>query len=497
MMTKRTEAYGHVLKYIGVFGGIQGLNMLVSLVRNKLAALLLGPDGMGLASLLGTTVNFVSQSTNLGIPASGVKHLSDLGENGEREAAEHYIMVIRSWSIVTALLGMIVCVLAGPLLNSQTFTWGDHTLHYVMLAPAVALLALTSGEAAILKAMRRLRSLAVIQVYGMFVSLVVSVLLYYFYGQSGIVPVIVLTALSSMLLTVGFSLRYYPLRLSGVMSLLAEGMPMVRLGLAFVAAGILGSGAEMLIRSFLNVAGGLDMVGFYNAGYMMVTICGGLVFSSMENDFFPRLSSCTDHRSLRQTVNRQVEVSLLLAAPIVVLLMIAVPVLVPLLYTGDFVPVAAMVQVASFSVLLKAMSLPMSYISLSRGDSRSFLLLEAVYDVLLVLLLVVCYRWWGLRGTGVALSLSYVVDLLVVYMYTYVRYHYRVTLAVLGYAAYHLLLCLAAFSVTLLFPSASWLYWGAGVLMLLLSFGASVYVLYQKTNLWASLVRKAKGKLHG
>lgn len=95
------------------------------------------------------------------------------------------------------------------------------------------------------------------------------------------------------------------------------------------------------------------------------------------------------------------------------------------------------------------------------------------------------------------LSLSYVVDLLVVYMYTYVRYHYRVTLAVLGYAAYHLLLCLAAFSVTLLFPSASWLYWGAGVLMLLLSFGASVYVLYQKTNLWASLVRKAKGKLHG
>ena len=34
-------AYGHVLKYTGVFGGVQGLNVLVSLVRNKFVALLL------------------------------------------------------------------------------------------------------------------------------------------------------------------------------------------------------------------------------------------------------------------------------------------------------------------------------------------------------------------------------------------------------------------------------------------------------------------------
>lgn len=497
MTKKRVETYSHVLKYMGVFGGIQGLNMLIGLVRNKLAALLLGPDGMGLASLLGTTVNFVSQATNLGVPTSGVKHLSTLGEQGDSEASERYIMVIRAWSIITALLGMFVCVLAGPLLNSQTFTWGDHTLHYVMLAPAVGLLALTGGETAILKAMRRLRSLAVIQVYGMLASLFVSVPLYYFYGHTGIVPSLVLTALVSMLLTIGFSLRYYPLRLSGVMSLLSEGMPMVRLGMAFVLAGILGSGAEMLIRSFLNVSGGLDMVGFYNAGCVMTMICGSLVFSSMEADFFPRLSSCDDPRSLRQTVNRQTEVSLLLASPIVVLLMVFVPVLIPLLYTGDFVSVGSMVQVASFSIFLKALSLPVSYIPLARGDSRSYLLLECVYDVLLVVLVVVCYRWWGLRGTGIALSLSYVVDVLVVYLYAYVRYHFRVTFAVLCYAAFHLLLCSVAFSVTLLLPPSSWFYWVLGTMSLLLSVGASMYVIYQKTSLWTSLVNKVRRRQHG
>ena len=63
-------AYGHVLKYTGVFGGVQGLNVLVSLVRNKFVALLLGPSGMGLVTLFNTTVSFISQSTHFGISTS-------------------------------------------------------------------------------------------------------------------------------------------------------------------------------------------------------------------------------------------------------------------------------------------------------------------------------------------------------------------------------------------------------------------------------------------
>ena len=64
MHQERDASYNHVLKYTGIFGGVQGLNIIINLVRNKLVALLLGPDGMGLASLFNTTVNFISQSTN-------------------------------------------------------------------------------------------------------------------------------------------------------------------------------------------------------------------------------------------------------------------------------------------------------------------------------------------------------------------------------------------------------------------------------------------------
>ena len=78
-MSKDSDgSYVHVLKYTGVFGGVQGLNILLGLVRNKIVALLLGPSGMGLASLFGTTVDFVSKSTNFGVPFSGVRSPSPI-----------------------------------------------------------------------------------------------------------------------------------------------------------------------------------------------------------------------------------------------------------------------------------------------------------------------------------------------------------------------------------------------------------------------------------
>ena len=35
------NSYRHILKYTGIFGGVQGLNILMGVVRNKIVAVLL------------------------------------------------------------------------------------------------------------------------------------------------------------------------------------------------------------------------------------------------------------------------------------------------------------------------------------------------------------------------------------------------------------------------------------------------------------------------
>jgi O-antigen/teichoic acid export membrane protein len=170
--------------------------------------------------------------------------------------------------------------------------------------------------------------------------------------------------------------------------------------MAFVVAGILGSGAEFVIRSYMNYTADVHSVGLYNAGYMMTMTYAGMVFSAMETDYFPRLSAIKDFgERLNQTVNHQVEVSLLLVAPMLSFFIVLLPILLPLLYSGKFMPVIDMIRVTVLAMYFRAMTLPVEYISLSRSDSNSYLLLEALYDICFAALVILGFRYMGLLGT--------------------------------------------------------------------------------------------------
>ena len=491
MEEQRDDSYGHVLKYTSVFGGVQGLNILVSLVRNKIVAMLLGPEGMGLASLFQTTVNFISQSTNLGVSFSAVRNVSELFDTGDEARIAHFIKVVRAWSLLTGLVGMLLCILIGPMLSNLTFSWGNHTLHFVLLSPLVALLAVTGGETAILKGARQLKSLAVIQVYGMLSALVIAIPIYFFFGQSGIVPVMVLMGLTMLLLTIQRSYRLYPLRLAGAKGILGEGMGMVRLGVAFTLAGVLGSGAEFIIRTYLNNVADLKTVGLYNTGYILTMTYAGLVFSAMETDFFPRLSAVNSQwQNCNDIINKQIEVSLLLISPMLVAAQFAIPFVIPILFTTKFMPVVDMVRILLLAIYLRAIKLPISYLPLAKGDSLSYLFLEAVYDILVVLLVIWGYSHWQLLGTGVAITISAVFDNFMIMGYSYLKFHYRPTASVLGYSLLHLSLGVVAFLLATF--TNGWQWWIGGLLVFIMTTVATLYTFYHKVALWNKLMSNLK-----
>jgi O-antigen/teichoic acid export membrane protein len=300
-------------------------------------------------------------------------------------------------------------------------------------------------------------------------------------------------ATTQMLLTIGYSYRLFPISFTKNKGCLAEGMGMVRLGIAFVVAGILGSGADFVIRSFLSYTSSLETVGLYSAGYMMTMTYAGMVFSAMETDFFPRLSAnhkfCTTSSTI---INRQIEVSLLLVSPLLVFFTIALPILMPLLYSGKFTPVVGMMQVTVFAMYFRAIKLPMAYFPLAKGDSWSYLFLEAVYDVLLVACVVLGFRKWGLLGCGIAITFVGLLDFLIILLYTRYKYGFHLSSRVRVYAMMQLPFGILAYLVT--FVSNPWVYWGVGMLLGCASLAVSIMVLRKKTTLWESIKTKIKKK---
>ena len=132
-MGKNPNNYTHIFKYTGVFGGIQGLNILVGLVRNKLVALLLGPQGMGLVALFNSSVKLLNDSTNLGLPMSAVRKIADAYENGQEADTARMVQLVRSWCLLTALVGTLLCCCLSTVLDAWTFSWGNHVWHFVFL----------------------------------------------------------------------------------------------------------------------------------------------------------------------------------------------------------------------------------------------------------------------------------------------------------------------------------------------------------------------------
>ena len=434
-----SNSYSHILKYTSIFGGVQGLVILVGMVRNKLIALLLGPQGMGLMALFNSTVRLISDTTGLGLGMSAVRELSRLYDEEHHEELKSRIELIRSWSLITACLGFVLCVVLSPLINHYTFSWGNHTLHFMLLAPIIALTALSAGELSILKATRKLRRLAEISIYGVLCALATSVPLYYIFGESAIVPSLIIIALSQFIITITYSFHYYPYRVHFDSDTFSEAKPMLRLGISFLGAGIMGSGSDFIVRSFLNYEGSLDDVGLYNAGYMITMTYAGVIFSAMETDYFPRLSSVNNNVEERNLlVNRQLEVSLLLISPLLILLMSTLPIALPLLYSDAFLAVLPMVKVAIFAMFMRSLELPVAYITLSRGDSKAFFLLETTYYLLFIMMFWLGYKYAYLFGVGLGLVVTGLLFNIILYAFAYQKYSFCISKRMLLYLAIQL-----------------------------------------------------------
>jgi len=365
-------------------------------------------------------------------------------------------------------------------------------LHFVCLSPVIALAAITGGETAILKGVRQLGQLAKISVSNIVGALLTSVPLYYAFHDAAIVPSLIIIAAVQMVLTIQVSYKLYPLSISFRKDDIGKGMSMVKLGIAFVVAGILGSGADFAIRSYLNKVSSLDVVGLYNAAYMMTMVYAGMVFSAMETDYFPRLSAVNKERGKRNmTVNHQMEVSLLMVSPLLVALMVGLPIILPTLYSNKFLPAMGMMQIVIVAMYLRSMTLPMAYLTLATGDSRGYMMLESIYDIAIVVFTIIGFNCFGLIGAGAAILLANIIDFIVIHAYTHNKFQYSVGVAVMKYFAIQFSIGVATLTMafTVSDPIA---YWTIGIALVVLSGYISLRILQSKVSLWNKLTSKYK-----
>ena len=501
----RNSGYDRILKYTGVFGGVQTLANLITLVKSKLVAHFIGPAGMGIAYAFNRTLDLVSKTTDLGISFSAVKTIAEKmpGEDADEASAEavpaaiaalsHELLVVRSWSLWLGILGTVACFLLAPLFSRLSFD-GDYgyTLSFRLLALVVGCTSVTSAERAILKGTRQLKALAVNQMAVVAATLVVAVPVYMWRGMQGIVPVLVLTAACTLVLTCACSFKAFPYRVRLFSrEVFSDGSYIVRLGLNYTVAGFLGAGALFVVSSYMLEHGTAEDVGFYSNAVILTSYLSMLVFSAVETDFYPRLAAVhADRAAASHLVSEQTEVLVLLTAPLVALFIVSLPLLIPLLLKHTFLPMLSCTLWAALALFFTALTRPLSFMSLSHGDSSTYLLQELFYDVFMTVAVIVGYREGGLQWAGIALLVSAVFDWVLNLLITRVRYGYRMNAKVRCYALV-MGLSLTAVTVVLLLLHGGWR-WGVGGMLALGVCALSLHFLAKETDLLKRLAAKLK-----
>lgn len=423
---EKDNSYKSILKGISFFGGAQVFQILINLVRGKFVAMLLGPEGMGISSLLTASSNTIQQIAQAGLPTAIVKEVSEAKEGSPNHiSVDEVISATRTAVLTTASIGTVICIVFSALLSRWTFGNDTFTWQYVVLSIAVMFSMLGSGEMSILQGLHQVKRLSWASVVGASTGLAVGVPLYYFFGNDGIVPGMIAVSAASYIFyrtsaakatgrldtKIAWHIRKFIIR------------KLVTLGLVLMAGSLIGTLVTYLTNTFVRYIGGIDDVGYFQAANSITNQYAGIVFAAMSVDYFPRLVAvASDNAKMAGIVNRQMEIVSLIMAPLMIALMFSAPLLIRILLTSKFECVIPLIHWLSLGIFLRALIFPAGYITFAKDNKRLFFLLEGVFgNVIGLTANCICYYTWGLTGLGISMCIAYTISFVV---YFAVNRHY-------------------------------------------------------------------------
>ncbi len=442
---KREGVSKVVLKAMGIFGGVQVLNILCSLIRNKLVSMWIGPAGVGLFGIFNQALEMLNTATNLGVRNSSVRDISQAVEKRDSSMISRIITVVRRWSLWLGLGGALITMAIAPLLSRLTFGDFNHIWHYVALSAAVLFMALTNGEYAVLQGLSKLKKLARVTVSGTLGGLLISIPMFYFLREDSVLPSIIVYALCVMAAAFFTKDKEFPKAKVTSRETVSMGADFIKLGVFMTLGSFVAMLASYIFVSWLNITSGKETVGFYQAGYTLVDKYAGLVFVALGYEYYPRLARVAgSSMRLRVFVSNQINLSFMVLTPCLLAFILLRSHLVWLLYSKEFLVILTYISWGVVGTVLRATSWCLSFVMLAKGDGKIFLITESLDAVIGLTLNIVCFSLWGVDGLGFAYIAWFACYTIIVGVVYFRVYHLTISIKCLRNLVATLLVCIAA-----------------------------------------------------
>lgn len=492
MSDENKSSYRSIFKATSLFGGVQVYQILIQIIKSKFVAVLLGPAGVGIMGLYQSGLQLIQQLSSMGLAQSAVRDVSEANGSNDMQRIAKTVTVVRKLVWITGLLGLVLVACFSPLLSKASFGNYDYTIPFIILSVTLLLDQLSAGQKVVLQGMRRLKDLAKCSAFGVTFGFFTSVPLYYWLGIEGIVPTFLLSSVCTLLLSWFYSRKIKVEKVKVTPKLTIEqGKLMLVMGVSMSLSGILNTAVAYALRGFIQANGGVEQVGLYQAGFVIMTTYVGMVMNAIATDYYPRLAAINkDNLKCREAVSQQGEIGVMILAPMLTICLIFMPFILKILYSYRFIAANEYISWACLGMMLRMASWVISFLFVAKAESKLFMINELSANIYYLVFSIIGYKTLGLTGLGIAFALEYVVYFVQCYLIARKRYKFSFSNSFIKCYGIQLLLIITCLAIVLLL--AGWLKYTIGSVIIAISCYLGLRGLNKKIELLSFIKQKIK-----
>jgi O-antigen/teichoic acid export membrane protein len=442
-----------LIKSMLVIGYAQAVNILISIFKMKVLAVLLGPGGVGLLSIYNSLLGMVQQTAGLGMGTSGVREIAS--SRGDEATLSRVRRVLFAAHLIQGTLAMI----AVWLLRERIAIWlFDDTLRATevgLIGIAILLSLLASAQTALLQGLRKIGDLGRVTVIGAFVGTLAGLAAVWLQGESGLIWFILVQPLAAVLIALHYT-RRLPKPIAPSLSLVETWevwKPMAKLGAAFMLGGLATAATLLLVRGLISKELGLDAAGYFAAAWGITMTYVGFLLGAMGADYYPRLTEVIhDKVAAVRLMNDQAQLGLAIGGPVLLLLIGLAPWVITLLYSAEFDPAVTLLQWQTVGNVFKIASWALGFSIVAAGRAKTFFFVELSFNIVFLGMVFVFMPHVGLEVTAYAFVLGYLVHMSMVYLVARRTLGFRWQSLSLGLLGLHTSLGVALLVLALMAP---------------------------------------------
>ena len=401
-----------LMKSMFQIGSAQIFSTLMSIIKMKGIAIILGPSGLGLLSIFNSFFNVGQQVTGLGMKVSAVRKISSHHDIADLNNIKRVLFIAH---MIQGLCAMSAVWFFREKISILIFGDTNFSNAIGIIGISVLIALINHTHIALLQGTQRIRDLGRITILASLISTMFGLLAIFFAGQDGLICFIFIQPFVAAMISykVTRNIGNYTSNNYQLAHMLNIWKSIVTVGISIMAGTLFTTFTIFFIRAYISDELGLNEVGYFAAAWGISITYLGPFMASLGSDFYPRISKVIHNKSLTsKLINDQTQLNLSINGPLILLIIGLAPWIITILYSKDFSPATAMLQYQIIGNLFKITEWSFSFVHLSAGKTKLYLINSLFFNIVFLLVVLFLLPIIGILAAGIAFTVAHLLSMI-------------------------------------------------------------------------------------